>query len=376
VTGALSRRLSEFVGVALFALSLLWLIALASYSASDPVWFFNTGADGPPANFAGRIGAFMAELVPARRLRGVPGPGRPRRDRLALLLVPGARCRLHQDRRRHAALLLRVGLSGAGLRQPRRLGDGVPRRRLPGRVPGGSLAEYLNRTGSIILILTLLFLAIILSTQFSFGRLFQAIGQMLRERWDGFVAALRARREERRREKQRQEVLKKHLDKANRTGAPPVVPSRPARRGWPPPGTAGPARGGGRGATPSLNRRPRRNHRAPPRWWAPPPRRCARPRRSRRRRPPSAGPRRSSAPLPLAPEPERLPVERKKGAYALPPMALLDAPKTERKIDERELMEGRGCSRRSAASSRSRVPSCRSTRGRSSRPTSSSRTPA
>ena len=59
---ALSRRFSEIVGVALFALSLIWLIALASYTASDPVWFFNTGADVAPANFAGRVGAFLAEL--------------------------------------------------------------------------------------------------------------------------------------------------------------------------------------------------------------------------------------------------------------------------------------------------------------------------
>ena len=44
-------------------------------------------------------------------------------------------------------------------------------------------------------------------------------------------------------------------------------------------------------------------------------------------------------PLPL-PEPEKLPVERKKGAYTLPPLALLDAPRSERKIDERELMDG------------------------------------
>ena len=58
----LSRRLSEVVGVALFALSLIWLIALVSYSASDPVWYFNTGADIAPANFAGRVGAFLAEL--------------------------------------------------------------------------------------------------------------------------------------------------------------------------------------------------------------------------------------------------------------------------------------------------------------------------
>ena len=51
----LSRRVSEFAGVALFALALIWLIALVSYSAHDPVWFFNTGSDLPPANFAGRM---------------------------------------------------------------------------------------------------------------------------------------------------------------------------------------------------------------------------------------------------------------------------------------------------------------------------------
>jgi S-DNA-T family DNA segregation ATPase FtsK/SpoIIIE len=46
--------------------------------------------------------------------------------------------------------------------------------------------------------------------------------------------------------------------------------------------------------------------------------------------------------LPLAePEPGgRAPAERRKGEYALPPPALLDAARTERKIDERELMDG------------------------------------
>ena len=36
----------------------------------------------------------------------------------------------------------------------------------------------------------------------------------------------------------------------------------------------------------------------------------------------------------------RTPVERRMGGYTLPPLSLLDAPKVERKIDERELMEG------------------------------------
>ena len=47
-----------------------------------------------------------------------------------------------------------------------------------------------------------------------------------------------------------------------------------------------------------------------------------------------------SLPLP-DPEPmSKAPAERRKGDYALPPVSLLDAVKTERKIDERELMDG------------------------------------
>jgi hypothetical protein len=57
-----SRRVSEIVGVALFALSLIWLIALASYDPNDAAWFFATGSNDVPANFIGRVGAFLAEL--------------------------------------------------------------------------------------------------------------------------------------------------------------------------------------------------------------------------------------------------------------------------------------------------------------------------
>ena len=57
-----SRRVREFVGVALFAAALIWVVALGSYVPDDPVWFFSTGLGGTPANFAGRVGAFLAEL--------------------------------------------------------------------------------------------------------------------------------------------------------------------------------------------------------------------------------------------------------------------------------------------------------------------------
>ena len=57
-----SRRVSEFFGVALFAAALIWLIALATYEPTDPVWFFSAGSGAQPVNFAGRVGAFLAEL--------------------------------------------------------------------------------------------------------------------------------------------------------------------------------------------------------------------------------------------------------------------------------------------------------------------------
>ena len=56
----LPRRISEFVGVALFALALIWLIALMTHEPTDPVWFFTTVASGSPANFVGRVGGFLS----------------------------------------------------------------------------------------------------------------------------------------------------------------------------------------------------------------------------------------------------------------------------------------------------------------------------
>ena len=187
----LSRRLSEVVGVALFALSLLWLIALVSYSPSDPVWFFNTGSDLPPANFAGRVGAFLAEL--SFQLVGYAAYLAPvivAVDRLALFLVQRPRCALHQGLRRGAALRLHRGVPVAGVR---RAGHLPARSSAPAATSArrwrACSSDYLNRTGSIILILTLLFLALILSTQFSFGRLFAAIGSMIVDQWAALLGA-------------------------------------------------------------------------------------------------------------------------------------------------------------------------------------------
>ena len=211
-SSALSRRLSEFVGVALFAGALIWIISLASYSASDPVWFFNTGANIAPANFAGRVGAFLAEL--SYQVLGYAAYVIP-----MVLAVIGWHyfwCRAVDaayTKLLGAGLLFSCSAAFLALAFGTVTTDGKEFRAggVVGERLAAVLAEYLNRTGSIILILTLLFLAVILSTQFSFGRLFSAVFQIARDRWAALMAGVREQREEKRRDKQRQDVLKKHL---------------------------------------------------------------------------------------------------------------------------------------------------------------------
>jgi DNA segregation ATPase FtsK/SpoIIIE, S-DNA-T family len=356
-----SRRLSEFTGVALFALALIWLISLASYNAADPVPFFAT-AEGTPANFGGLVGAFLAEL--SYQLLGYAAYLIP-----MVLVVSGWHyfwCRTPDaayTKLIGAALLVgcvaaflslafgTLSISGRDI-----LAGGTI-----GKLLAATLAGYLNKTGSIILILTLLFLSIVLSTQFSFGRLFGALAQMARDRWAAMLGSIRARREERRREAQRQEVLKKHLGKDAAKAAAvkadtkkPIV--QPERADGRRPGDTARIVGGARASDERddededlLAARGRIATKTPVRDEAPRPSRAAAvvgaaaaALRAASSRPTPPAIRRSipAAPTLPLPEPEKLPAERKRGAYAEPPLALLDAPKGERKVDERELMEG------------------------------------
>jgi S-DNA-T family DNA segregation ATPase FtsK/SpoIIIE len=314
-----SRRLREFVGVALFAAALIWIISLASYEPNDPVWFFSAGLHTAPANFAGRVGAFLAEL--SFQLVGYAAYLIP-----AFLVVTGWHyfwCR-HVDAAATKAtgaillfactsaflslVLATVDVSGKSFRAGGYAGEWL----------AGEMSEYLNRTGSAIVILTLIFLAIIMSTQFSFGRFFGALFHASKEGGARARDALRQWREERRREKQRREVIAKHTKKG---GTPPEIkpPALPAVASGDQPAKA-PAR---------------REENAP----------AAAPVFGSLRSAASARPPKVSMPVPPLPlsDPEpsaKAPAERRKGDYALPPLALLDSPKTERKIDERELMDG------------------------------------
>jgi S-DNA-T family DNA segregation ATPase FtsK/SpoIIIE len=307
----LSRRISEFLGVALFALGLIWLIALVTYEPTDPVWFFTTAAAHPPANFVGRVGAFLAEL--SFQVFGYASYLMP-----AVIGVMG--WHYFWCQRFDAAYTKLVGVTllfacfsaflSLVLRSAEVDGKAFHAGGSVGHWLAGWLADYLNRTGSVIVVLTLMMLSIILSTQFSFGRLFAGASQGTRDLSARGVGLVRGWLDDRRREKQRREVIAKHLKKATPDGlAAPAAPkpARPARPEAEPEEPQAPA------AAPAAAARP-----APP-----------------------VVKRKTDTPsLPLAePEPLKAPATRKLGSYTLPPPSLLDPPKAERKIDERELMD-------------------------------------
>jgi DNA segregation ATPase FtsK/SpoIIIE, S-DNA-T family len=334
-----SRRVSEFVGVALFAAALIWIVSLASYEPSDPVWFFSSGAHAAPVNFAGRVGAFLAEL--SFQLFGYASYLIP-----AIMVIIGWNyfwCRTLDamaTKATGAGLLFgcisaflslifgTLDVSGKSFRAGGYTGEFLAK----------ELSEYLNRTGSLIVILTLIFLAIIISTQFSFGRFFGAVFQAAKSGAAHGIDALREWREERRREQQRREVVAKHMKKE---GKEPADIKAPSVAKTPKIATAA-ADAPGQGLLARLTRRKKPveddNEDQPATTAAAAPfgglKPFASPKPPRVTMPPP--------PLPLA-DPEsttKAPAERRKGEYTLPPAALLDAAKTERKIDERELMDG------------------------------------
>jgi S-DNA-T family DNA segregation ATPase FtsK/SpoIIIE len=289
----LARRISEFLGVALFALALTWLIALVTHDPADPVWFFTTDGGQPPANFIGRVGAFLSEL--SFQLFGYASYLLP-----ALLAIGGWHyfwCQAPDAAYTKAfGVALFFACASAFLSLLFGSTEVDDKIFYAGGSIGNWLAEamsdYFNRTGSIIVLLTTMALAVIVSTHFSFGRLFETASQESRDLSARGVGWLRRWNEQRRKDRERRDVIAKHTQKAG-LPAPPAAPAAPSK-------AAGPT------APPVVARKPMT----------------------------------VTPPLPL-PEPAAptSSAPRRNGAYALPPASLLDAPKAERKIDERELMD-------------------------------------
>src|SRR5512143_3926875 len=207
-----SSARNELLGGIAFALALMLLIALATCDPRDPAPFFKAGVDGPARNFIGPFGAFLAELLVAQ-LFGLAA--------LLLPLVLGlAGWKLFWRRPIEAPYTKAIGnvlllLSLAGFlalafgsvsyeSQPVRAGGAT------GELVAGMLIDDFSRTGAFIVVSTALFVGLILSTQFSFARLLGGLAGRLGERLRALQTAWAHYRENRRKERMRREVVRKH----------------------------------------------------------------------------------------------------------------------------------------------------------------------
>ena len=333
--------MSETVGVAFFAAALVWLVSLTTYDAADAVWFFNPDGAAPPVNMAGRVGAFLAEV--SYQLVGLTAFLIP-----VQLLVLGWHafwCRsVGTAYTKLLGLGVIVGCSAGFLslafghivESPRPIDAGG----YLGGILTGLLAEYFNRIGSIIVILTIMFLAAMLSTQFSLGQLLSAL-------WKGFQASMQALRtavsgwwSRRQRERQRRDVVNKHLAKTGASSARTEIlarsqgPERPRRSEPPPRSSASPktktktkAKTRTKTPNPAVPGGPAGNidlDLAP----ADPPKPT----------PPSI----TTPPETVEPEPPLAPdmsMQERRSRYTCPPISLLDSPKAKQTFDERQLMD-------------------------------------
>jgi S-DNA-T family DNA segregation ATPase FtsK/SpoIIIE len=283
------------------------------------VWFFTTYALHPPANFVGRVGAFLSEL--SFQLLGYASYLAP-----AVIGVIGWHYFWCQPFDAAYTKIIGVTLlltcSSAFLSlafgSTEYAGKAFHAGGSVGNWLGSWLAEYLNRTGSVIVLLTLMTLSVIASTQFSFGRMFGGMTRGSRELSARGMGLVRGWLDDRRREKQRREVIAKHTRKAAGAVAP-AVPTKAA-----PDVDDDAAVRAARAKAAAMIQREEVAAPAAPRPTPPVV-----------KRKPVATP---SLPLAEA-EPIKPSTPRKMGAYTLPPASLLDPPKAERKIDERELMD-------------------------------------
>jgi S-DNA-T family DNA segregation ATPase FtsK/SpoIIIE len=320
---ALSRRLSEFTGVALFAASLLCLVSLVSYSSNDPAWFFNNSS-GAPENFAGRIGAFLSLLI--FQVLGYAGFLIP--IVLGYLAWHYFWCRdIEAEYTKLAGTILLLG-SVAGLLSLAFGAMESPERHFrAGGFVGQGIASfstaYLNRTGAAIVLLTLLAFSVLMATQLSLGKMASTIATRLRAR-HGLLDAWREWREEKRRDRERAIIIDKHVKKAGREHAPEITTKA---------AEAAAKLKSARARTADLGSELDRDddERAP--TPARPATAAAAPAIKRN------GPAPQPLPLEAAEATTKAPAERRKGAYVLPPLTLLDAAKDARKIDERDLMD-------------------------------------
>ena len=206
------QRFSEFLGLFTLAVSVLLLISLASYNPADPAPFFKAGAGGHARNWIGPTGAFIAELL-IPQLFGLAAMVLP-----VVFAVWGWKlfwCRPVEAPYTKAAglgllMLMLTAFLTLAIGTVSFEADNVRAGGATGQLLSDWLTERFNRPGAYIIVLTLLIVSVILTTQFSFAAFLRGAWALVQGRVRALMTAWAHYRETRRKENLRQDVVRKH----------------------------------------------------------------------------------------------------------------------------------------------------------------------
>jgi len=298
------RWFDEVAGLLLLLFAALTICALASYDVTDATWFRAQPGLHPAANWIGRVGATLAELL--LQLLGT-----------ASFLVPVVLAMTGWHRFRGKSLAASYGrmlgltallvtlatildlLYGSILYG----GESFTAGGYMGSRLAGGLTSLMNPMGAVLTASTLLAATIVLTTRFSFARAAERVGVGMGGRLETGLARWRGHREARRKDAQKRAVEKKHAKAAAERQSPGDVPPAPGRR------PTIPLPADGEVDLPARS--------------APPPRVSPR----------SAAPKKEPAPKQAA-----LIEAPPAGGYALPPLELLNEPKPQEGESEQDLL--------------------------------------
>ncbi|HEX4825657.1 MAG TPA: DNA translocase FtsK 4TM domain-containing protein [Candidatus Polarisedimenticolaceae bacterium] len=303
------RWFDEVAGLLLLLFAVLATCALASYHGTDATWFQRQPDLHRAANWIGRVGATLAELL--LQLLGTASFLVP----VVLAITGWNRFRGRSVAASYGRLLGLVALLVAlatllDLLYGRIVygGEGFGAGGYVGARLAGALSDLMNPLGAMLTAGTFLAATIVLTTRFSFARTAEKVGAGMGARVENGLALWKARREAKHKEQQKRAVEKKHAKSASAREKVPDPTMPPGRRP----------------AIPLAE--DREDFDLPPRP-APP---SAPPKVTTR----AAAPTKKEAPAKQATLLEAAPA----GGYSLPPLELLNEPKPQEGESEQDLL--------------------------------------
>ncbi|MEW5900637.1 MAG: DNA translocase FtsK 4TM domain-containing protein, partial [Acidobacteriota bacterium] len=204
-------RSAEIVSLVVLLLALFSLISLFSYNGRDPTWASASPAGQRVHNYGGKVGAWLAEAF--LQVSGLGAFLLP-----VLFSYLGIRLLIPRDQGRFLwkvggslfLLLLLCSLFSLFFQRFSWRGADIESGGALGSLLSSLLVRYLSQAGTIILLLALLLLFVLFSTEFSLGRLVHFFGRFLTFAFKEVRIRVTNYQKSRAKEKMRQKVIEKY----------------------------------------------------------------------------------------------------------------------------------------------------------------------